>query len=245
MTALAVSHQMPYTQRETSRPRGCTCPVPDLAAVERPDRANAEQQLATEGHHCVKVELRPSRPGPLGRPVRVVLEQLMGLPVLRLPSSSTQCRHQHPGGTTDCASLVFACDGVGLPGINAGSAPASPFSRPSQYGLHDRQVRYGTLYTRGFNRFVSSTTAPVARSYSESSRAELASAERARLGMTHVRDGLKTWLLRSPRSPHYSTPAHCSNWRTVPQPLLHCHRHRSTRRRKHCRRECSHCHRRR
>jgi hypothetical protein len=40
----------------------------------------------------------------------------------------------------------------------------------SRYGLRIRQVTYMTLYTRGFSRFVTSTTAPVATGWSNSCR---------------------------------------------------------------------------
>jgi hypothetical protein len=40
----------------------------------------------------------------------------------------------------------------------------------SRYGLRIRQVTYMTLYTEGFSRFVTSTTAPVTTGWSNSCR---------------------------------------------------------------------------
>jgi len=43
-------------------------------------------------------------------------------------------------------------------------------SAHSRYGLRTRQVTYMTLYTEGFSRFVTSTTAPVTTGWSNSCR---------------------------------------------------------------------------
>ena len=61
--------------------------------------------------------------------------------------------------------------------VRAESASASRFSRPAQRSLALRpahsQSGKSTLYTRGFSRFVASTTAPVATGRSESCRVGL------------------------------------------------------------------------
>ena len=62
----------------------------------------------------------------------------------------------------------------------------------SRYGLHARQVPYRTLYTRGFSRFVTSTTAPVATGRSDSCRAGFAPAERQRLITAHNENPLNS-----------------------------------------------------
>src|SRR5215469_10889314 len=61
---------------------------------------------------------------------------------------------------------------VGFPSILGGSAPASPFSGPAQclpsLRPTDSPSRLtATLYTEGFSRFVTSTTAPIATGWSE------------------------------------------------------------------------------
>ena len=55
----------------------------------------------------------------------------------------------------------------------------------SRYGLHDRQVPCRTLYTEGFNSFVTSAVPPIATGWSDSCRAGFAPAERQRLCTAH------------------------------------------------------------
>ncbi len=55
----------------------------------------------------------------------------------------------------------------------------------SHYGLHTRQVPYRTLYTKGFSRFVTSTSALVATGRSKSCRAGFAPAGKQRLCTAH------------------------------------------------------------
>jgi len=74
------------------------------------------------------------------------------------------CHRQCPGGTTGSASLASPL------------TAAFPVLR--------------TLYTRGFNRFVTSTIALIATGWSESYQAGLAPAEKQRLCTAHVKDGL-------------------------------------------------------
>ena len=58
-----------------------------------------------------------------------------------------------------------------FPVFQPGRLPHYPFrgllSVHKHYGLHVRRVTYMTLYTEGFNRFVSSTIAPIATGWSE------------------------------------------------------------------------------
>jgi hypothetical protein len=53
------------------------------------------------------------------------------------------------------------------------------------YGLHTRQVTDMTLYTGGFSRFVTSTTAPIATGWNESCRTGFAPAGKPCLGTAH------------------------------------------------------------
>ena len=68
---------------------------------------------------------------------------------------------------------------------------------------HARRVTKVTLYTRGFSRFVTSTTAPVATGRSESCRVGLPPTERSRLSTAHVED-------QSDRKYHANGPANTS-----------------------------------
>jgi hypothetical protein len=55
----------------------------------------------------------------------------------------------------------------------------------ARYGLHTRQVTKMTLYTEGFDCFVTSTAAPIATGWSDSCRAGLSPAEEPRLFTAH------------------------------------------------------------
>ena len=86
-------------------------------------------------------------------------------------------------------SLDFLVDG-GLPRISAGSASALPFSRPAQRSLHVTACTFAklpiaTLYTEGFNSFVTSTVAPIATGWSDSCRVGFAPTENRRLSTAH------------------------------------------------------------
>jgi len=76
-----------------------------------------------------------------------------------------------------------------FPVIQAGRLPHHPFrgllSVYSRYGLHTRQVPCRTLYTEGFSRFVTSTTAPIATGWSDSCRVGIAPTERPCLCTAH------------------------------------------------------------
>ena len=56
----------------------------------------------------------------------------------------------------------------------------------SRYGLHTRQVTFMTLYTGGFSRFVTFTTAPIATGWNESCRAGFAPAGKPCLCTAHT-----------------------------------------------------------
>lgn len=51
---------------------------------------------------------------------------------------------------------------------------------------------FRTLYTEGFNRFVTSTIAPIATGWSDLGRAGFAPAGKQRLVTAHDKDGLAT-----------------------------------------------------
>lgn len=116
----------------------------------------------------------------------------MGLPVLRLSSSSTHAVTNTPA-EPQAAFRSLSPVTTAFPVLTPGRLPHHPFrgllSVHSHYGLRGRQVPYRTLYTRGFSRFVTSTSAPVATGRSESCRTGFAPAERRRLGTAHVRLG--------------------------------------------------------
>ena len=128
----------------------------------------------------------------------------MGLPVLRLPSSSTHAVTNTPA-EPQAAFRSHSPGTTAFPVFTPGRLPHHAFrgllSVHSHYGLRGRQVPYRTLYTRGFSRFVTSTTAPVATGRSESCRAGFAPAERQRLGTAHVKVAPATHEVPLGRSP--------------------------------------------
>jgi hypothetical protein len=69
----------------------------------------------------------------------------------------------------------------------------SPFEACTAFayncGLRARQVTYVTLYTEGFGRFVSSTTAPIATGRNESCRVGLPPTGESRLSTAHHNPG--------------------------------------------------------
>ncbi len=125
----------------------------------------------------------------------------MGLPVLRLSSSSTHAVTNTPA-EPQAAFRSHSPVTTAFPVLTPGRLPHHPFrgllSVHSHYGLHGRQVPYKTLYTRGFSRFVTSTAAPVATGRSESCRTGFAPAERQRLCTAHVKNRL---MLQFPHTP--------------------------------------------
>ena len=81
-----------------------------------------------------------------------------------------------------------------FPVFQPGRLPHYPFrgllSVHKHYGLHVRRVTYMSLYTEGFNRFVSSTIAPIATGWSETCRVGFAPTEKLRLGTAHWKSRL-------------------------------------------------------
>jgi hypothetical protein len=77
-----------------------------------------------------------------------------------------------------------------FPEIMAGRLPHYVFrgllSVHSRYGLHTCQVTDMTIYTRGFSRFVTSTTAPIATGRNESCRVGFARAGKPCLCTAHT-----------------------------------------------------------
>ena len=66
---------------------------------------------------------------------------------------------------------------------------------------HARRVTKVTLYTRGFSRFVTSTTAPIATGRSESCRVGLSPTGKSRLSTAHVQVGRGSYTNVRPPSP--------------------------------------------
>ena len=113
--------------------------------------------------------------------------------MLRLSSSSTHAVTTTPA-EPQAAFRSHSPVTAAFPVLTPGRLPHHRFrgllSVHSRYGLHARQVPYRTLYTRGFSRFVTSTSAPVATGWNESYRAGFAPAERQRLATAHVKPRL-------------------------------------------------------
>jgi hypothetical protein len=89
----------------------------------------------------------------------------MGFPVLRALSLCTCCRH-YPGVATGGTALLIRPVVPAFPGLAAGSARASTFSRLARRSLalrpaHSRCHRIVARLPEGFNHFVSSIVAPV------------------------------------------------------------------------------------
>ena len=80
-----------------------------------------------------------------------------------------------------------------FPVLWAGRLPHQPFrglhSVRFRCSLRARQVTYVTLYTEGFGRFVSSTTAPIATGRNESCRVGLPPTGESRLSTAHHNPG--------------------------------------------------------
>src|SRR5437016_13606399 len=72
-----------------------------------------------------------------------------------------------------------------LPGRLLQSTYRGLLSVYSRYGLHTRQAPFRALFTEGFSRFVTSTTAPIATGWSDSRRVGFAPTERPCLRTAH------------------------------------------------------------
>ena len=116
--------------------------------------------------------------------IRLGFPCCIGLPSVRAVATTPA---EEPG-----ACFAHFPSPVSLPPVRAESASASRFTRPAQRSLTLRpahsQSGNPTLYTRGFSRFVTSTTAPVATGRSESCRVGLAPTERPCLSTAHPND---------------------------------------------------------
>ena len=107
---------------------------------------------------------------------------------MQLLSSFIHAITTTPAESQTAPFVLFTCDS-GLPRNIAGSASASFFSGPAQCSLTLRPAcspsSLRTLYTRGFSRFVTSTSAPVATGRNENYRTGFAPARKQRLGTAH------------------------------------------------------------
>src|SRR5665213_1215812 len=132
---------------------------------------------------------RHARPVPRGRPVDRRVRSRDGVsrvaPVFLLHT----CRRQYPGGIVRVRPSLASPTMTAFPEIRAGRLPHHPFrgllSVYSRYGLRTRQVPCRTLYTEGFSRFVTSTTAPIATGWSDSCRVGFAPTETPCLCTAH------------------------------------------------------------
>jgi hypothetical protein len=91
------------------------------------------------------------------------------------------CRRHYPGGTARTRLLNSLAMSV-FPVLMSGRLPHQDFrgllSVHFRYGLHARRVARATLYTEGFDGFVTSTAASIATGRSNSCRAGLLSSWR-------------------------------------------------------------------
>jgi len=133
----------------------------------------------------------PIAPGPTGTGCRLVdaLTSQRGFPccidlplVCMLSPIPRWNRKVHPS----FSSFAIAA----FPDITAGRLPHHGFrgllSVHSHYGLHIHQVTFMTIYTGGFSRFVTSTTAPIVTGWNETCRAGFAPAGRLCLFTAHT-----------------------------------------------------------
>ena len=131
------------------------------------------------------------------------------LPRPACPSRASGCSHASTRqGFPCCVCIPLPCMPSPLPRQNhrlrfsfsSPVTPAFPVNSPgrllhhsfrgllsvhSHYGLHGRQVPFRTLYTKGFSRFVTSSSAPVASGRNEIYRAGFAPAGIQRLCTAH------------------------------------------------------------
>lgn len=112
----------------------------------------------------------------------------MGLPVLCRSPLYTHTIANTPAEPLGARVAHFPSDGD-LPRITGGSTFALPFSRPAQRSLMLRPAcspsPKRTLYTEGFDRFFTSTAAPIATDWSDFFRVGFSSAEEPRLCTAH------------------------------------------------------------
>jgi hypothetical protein len=180
--ALRGAWQIPEFAGLPQSPCPCRCPrrlepgplpstgITRLHQYYEPLRHPAEPGLALTGLRLVSMTT-----------IRLGFPCCIGLPSVRAVATTPA---EEPG-----ACFAHFPSPVSLPPVRAESASASRFSRPAQRSLALRpahsQSGNPTPYTRGFSRFVASTTAPVATGRSESCRVGLAPTERPCLGTAH------------------------------------------------------------
>ncbi len=183
VTPSAVSEQLPEFP-------GCPISCPCLLVALVLNQGPFPPSTLLDFPGTTGLSVTPSRPA---RPSRVAgwscARPRNGVSRVASAFLLSACRRHYPGGTTGCFSLASPVTAA-FPVYASGRLPHYPFrgllSVHSRYGLHTRRVPYRTLYTRGFNRFVTSTAAPVATGRSESCRAGFAPAERQRLNTAHT-----------------------------------------------------------
>ena len=140
----------------------------------------------------------------------VILDHAAGFPVLHALSLCTCCRHYPGAATGDTASLIRPVVSA-FPGMAAGSARASSFSRLARRSLvlrpaHSRCHQFVTRLPEGFSHFVSSIAAPVASGWSRC-RVGFAPTGKRRLCTAHANCGPS---LCSPKGD--SQRARLANW---------------------------------
>ena len=130
------------------------------------------------------------RGSPVDRPRPPATPQ--GFPCCHDPPAHTSRRH-YPGGICWVHSSFASPAIAAFPVLWAGRLPHQPFrglhSVRFRCSLRARQVTYVTLYTEGFGRFVSSTTAPITTGWSDSCRVGLPPTGESRLYTAHHNPG--------------------------------------------------------
>ena len=111
-----------------------------------------------------------------------------GFPCCTQPLFRTCRRHYPRRNRWVPASFAFP-NGGGLPRNSDGSASALPFSRPAQRSLHVTACALAkslrTLYTRSFDRFVTSTAVPIATGWNDNCRVGFAPTKVVHLCTAH------------------------------------------------------------
>ena len=135
-----------------------------------------------------------ARPDPRGLPVGAHAAPPSGASrVASLSHVHACCRH-YPGGITGCSYRSLPQRRRPSPKIRRVGFRIALFEAclafTTRYGLHVRRVTIMTLYTEGFGRFVTSTTAPIATGWSDRCRVGISPTERTRLSRRTDFDGL-------------------------------------------------------
>ena len=135
-----------------------------------------------------------ARPDPRGLPVGAHAAPPSGASrVASLSHVHACCRH-YPGGITGCSYRSLPQRRRPSPKLRRVGFRIALFEAclafTTRYGLHVRRVTIMTLYTEGFGRFVTSTTAPIATGWSDRCRVGISPTERTRLSRRTDRCGL-------------------------------------------------------